>query len=198
MAYVIKDANTEKYLVADPFCWVDKVELASAYFKKESVRKLIEITYKRRFEKDEVAAVICQFNEDDRFTTPITSITMTEEVANKEFQEIASALHALKHINTLYDYWIKEEARYERMTQDILHKIELDDVSNCIDAFKLMQQLKEVRIKKREAKEKANVLMTLKDSGINMERVVEASNYYDKTHNNRTYTPRELPKLFEK
>lgn len=201
MAYVIKDENTEKYLVASPFCWVDKAELATAYFKEESVRKLIEITYKRRFEKDKVNAIVCKFDSDNRFasTTAITPSALTEETANKGFQEIVSALYALKHISMLYDYWINEEVKYERMTQDILHKIELDDVNNCINAFKLVQQLKEVRIKRREAKEKAMILMALKDGGINMERVVEASTYYDKTRsNNRTYTPRELPELFEK
>lgn len=197
MAYVIKDVNTERYMVASPFCWVDKIELASAYFKEESVRNLIEVTYKKRFAKDKVNAIAYRFDNDDKFVTAPCAPLLTEEIANKEFQKISSALYALRHINTLYDYWIEKEAKYERMTQDILHKIELDDVSNCIDAFKIMQLLKEVRIKRREAKEKVAILMALKDDGINMERIVEASTYYDKTRGDRTYTPRELPELFE-
>lgn len=53
--------------------------------------------------------------------------------------------------------------KFDRRTQDLLHQIELNDVGNMYDAWKIIKELKEVRQLRRKAKDEIQYLDVIKD-----------------------------------
>jgi len=84
-------------------------------------------------------------------------------------------------------------AREDRVTQDILHYIELNDCSEAM-AVQLVGMLKKARQRRRESKDAVMLLSAIRDN-ISPQTAESICNAAD-TLIDRKYSPRELPDLF--
>jgi hypothetical protein len=123
-----------------------------------------------------------------------------EEVADIEakFDNLLDAANAfsknIKNLKSLKTYYTMKLSEYDKMQEDILHKIEFEEMVG-LRAICLMKQLKEVREKRREIKDKFTLITTLEKAG-----AINVTNLIDKYNSNletRTYSPRVLKELFE-
>jgi hypothetical protein len=123
-----------------------------------------------------------------------------EEVADIEakFDNLLDTVNAfsksIKNLKSLKVYYTMKLSEYDKMQEDILHKIEFEEMVG-LRAICLMKQLKEVREKRREIKDKFTLITTLEKAGaINVAKLVDK---YNNNLETRTYSPRVLKELFE-
>ena len=109
------------------------------------------------------------------------------QLAAREFSQ------SMIKLTALIDFYGKELSKCDLMQEDVLHKIEFDSVMG-VQGVRLVKQLKEIRIKRREVKDKLSFLTMLKTKGM-----TGAASIWDweKAIEDRKYTPRVLDELFK-
>lgn len=102
---------------------------------------------------------------------------------------------SVSEIEQLIVYYQEEQKNCDLETQDILHKIELNDINNVIDGWKYAKMLQEVRRRRRIAKDNLAFLSCLINNGVL--KIAKEVGKYNSHQETRTYTPRVLTELFE-
>jgi hypothetical protein len=72
-----------------------------------------------------------------------------------------------------YDSFSKEQSKFDKMTEDLLHKIELTSLS-ASDGYKLCKQLQDIRRGRREIKDEMETLLKLCKSSKVIKQVCES------------------------
>jgi hypothetical protein len=94
----------------------------------------------------------------------------------------------LSNIQDLMSYYTNQLTLADRAEQDILHKIELENIVG-IQAVRLVKQIKEIRIKRREAKDNIKYLTNVNLATSNL---IETLHAHEDYLENRSYAPRVL------
>ena len=181
------------YLATDPTpTWVKEITLATQFNSEKKANNVIVSSYKN-FIKDTKCEI--------KVFTPQIESEKTQfdcESAGNAYGQLQSAAHEFSQsmikLTALIDFYVKELSKCDLMQEDVLHKIEFDSVMG-IQGMRLVKQLKEIRIKRREVKDKLSFLTMLKTKDI----MTGAASIRDweKAIEDRKYTPRVLDELFK-
>lgn len=192
MKFVVYNVKKEMYLATTPTpTWVKEIVLATQFNSEKNANNVIVSSYKN-FVKD----AKCEIRV---FTPQIESekIQFDCESASDAYGQLQSAAHEFSQsmikLTALIDFYGKELSKCDLMQEDVLHKIEFDSVMG-VQGMRLIKQLKEIRIKRREVKDKLSFLTMLKTKGM-----TGAASIWDweKAIEDRKYTPRVLDELFK-
>jgi hypothetical protein len=194
MKYVIYFPSSKTYYAQDSkgaLVFATSIKLAAKFSNANYAEREKEI----RLNKGESSFEEAQIIPYD------SSLPQTEEeVADIEakFNNLLDTANAfsksIKNLKSLKTYYTMKLSEYDKMQEDILHKIEFEEMVG-LRAICLMKQLKEVREKRREIKDKFTLITTLEKAG-----AINVTNLIDKYNSNletRTYSPRVLKELFE-
>lgn len=193
MKFVVYNVKEEMYLATDPTpTWVKEITLATQFNSEKKANNVIVSSYKN-FIKDTKCEI--------KVFTPQIESEKTQfdcESAGNAYGQLQSAAHEFSQsmikLTALIDFYVKELSKCDLMQEDVLHKIEFDSVMG-IQGMRLVKQLKEIRIKRREVKDKLSFLTMLKTKDI----MTGAASIRDweKAIEDRKYTPRVLDELFK-
>lgn len=126
-------------------------------------------------------------------------VTLCEEDIAENMESIKNystlLAKSVSEIEQLIVYYQEEQKNCDLETQDILHKIELNDINNVIDGWKYAKMLQEVRRRRRIAKDNLAFLSCLINNGVL--KIAKEVGKYNSHQETRTYTPRVLTELFE-
>lgn len=192
--YIINRADTNEYLAlkngSEFKGWSKNIEEATKFTTVDKASNLLSVTFKNKF-----ADIIDKLHVIEYGTTiPKISDAQAKEMSEKIDTILTQIADIKSDIPTLIAYYNDQLSHYDLLTQDILHKIELDNVTGIV-AVRLVKQLKQARIKRREAKDK---LMLLSSVVIGVTMAADNTNKHTKMIETRKYTPRILPELFNK
>jgi hypothetical protein len=194
-AYYRQDEKGIKTLVCD-------VKRASKFSNKSYAEKEIKV----RLDKGDASfkeANICSYNNGDLNSIQESKpekkeidFTNIETSADELFNAVNIFSQNMKNIDvaSLKDFYTAKLSEYDKAQQDILHKIENEEMVG-MRAISLMRQLKEIRKKRREVKDRfafANIL-----EQTNATAVANAIGKYNDNLETRTYHPRVLKELFK-
>ena len=192
MKFVVYSVKKEMYLATTPTTtWVEEIGFAAQFNSEKNANNVIISTYKN-FVKDAECEV--------RVFTPQTEgekIQFDCESAGDAYNQLQLAAREFSQsmikLTALIDFYGKELSKCDLMQEDVLHKIEFDSVMG-VQGVRLVKQLKEIRIKRREVKDKLSFLTMLKTKGM-----TGAASIWDweKAIEDRKYTPRVLDELFK-
>lgn len=183
--------------------WVKEKENASHFKKEGGAKEQLKAHASFYFDAVVLPATINNEVEEKESSfidnNEVEDVAMSSEEAHKRIDNIREGanLIASSTVNfmELLKFWHEEQKRCDQETQDILHKIELSEITNLVDGWKLMKMLQDVRRRRREAKDNFTFLQTLEEHGLSkMGQKVRACNY---NLEHRTYRPRVLTELFQ-
>lgn len=190
MKFVIKKANVNEYIAMTPSRhWVTSLEKATGFTAQEKAHNYMN-NAKAFFESFETEIV--EVGDD---LGPFVPLSLDEaEVTFQKLRDAATLLaDSVDNIGGLLATLYEELKKCDGMQQDLLHKIEFDDVRG-LDGLHLVKQLKEVRIKRREIKDRVSFCEKLTGNGaVNLGTKVKQ---FDDFGKERAYTPRVLTELF--
>jgi len=69
-------------------------------------------------------------------------------------------LNLVNEIDNTYSFFTTEQSKYDKMTSDVLHKIELTNF-NASDGYKLCKQLQGIQVERRKVKDEMESLVKL-------------------------------------
>lgn len=118
---------------------------------------------------------------------------MSSEDAESTYSKLDEAVATFGELNDLLTYYAAEQRRYDEMEQDILHRIEFGSIIG-LAGMRLVKQLKDVRIKRREAKDKVQYLLKLQNC-FKLDIKKESDKFFE-AGKKKIYIPRQLPELF--
>lgn len=197
MKYVVYRTKSELYLnTSNGVTWVKEQSSATIYRTKSHVER--EVKARKNLYDD---VIFIELEEKKYSGLDLSDIKVTlcdEDIAeNMESIKNYSTLLAksVSEIEQLVVYYQEEQKNCDLETQDILHKIELNDINNIIDGWKYAKMLQEVRRRRRIAKDNLAFLSCLINNGVL--KIAKGVGKYNSNQETRTYTPRVLTELFE-
>lgn len=108
-------------------------------------------------------------------------------------------LSMFSEVKQTHDEFVKELSTQDKMTSDILHRIELGTFNAC-EGYKLCKKIKEVRQERRVIKDELEPLKKLHGTILTIKSKVQKSNKnivkMEQNMQNRSYTPRVLKEIF--
>ncbi|MCM1217321.1 MAG: hypothetical protein NC548_22720 [Lachnospiraceae bacterium] len=175
--YVICDVKKEIYYCTKPNAhWEQDITLATKFKTRTNANNVMKTL--------EGELIIKIYSKKTQ--APIEDNEENNEVVNS----LMEALGTIDFTKLMNDY-NSQRQKYDLMQEDILHKIEFSEITDAYEAACLMKQLKEIRIKRREVKDKIEFLQ------IFTEKADPAMKKYFENLKTRTYEPRVLTNLFE-
>ena len=193
LVYIIHRVDTNEYLVlkgSEFKGWDADIEKAYKFATMEKASNVLSVTFKNKFATIMDKLHIVEYG----VTVPEISEEQAQKMSENVESVIAQVVDIKSDIPALIAYYNKQLSHYDLITQDILHKIELDSVTGIM-AVRLVRQLKQARIKRREAKDKLMLLSSVL-TGITI--AADNANKHATMIENRHYNPRVLTELFEK
>ena len=184
MKFVIYNKEKDEYFRASVPGWTKKKAEATKYKSRQTAEDELR-NRKQFFSIVTVELTIVEYNTQAEI----------EENGEELFNQILSAATELgkcsNNIAGINRYFNETLSEYDKMQEDILHKIEFTPQVG-ITSLRLMKQLREVRIKRREIKDAIALLAVMSDTNI-----IGKIQAYEYLLENRTYKPRVLKELFE-
>lgn len=195
MKYVIYNKAINKYFPVNrgDQKWEDSIDNAGKFSSVEAAQNHIVKSNHPMFKG---------FLKDDFEIRPLEEkkqeiVTLTDEEADVAFNNFTAAVDLLNdgmdHIISLIAHYNQELSKCDMMESDILHKIEFENISG-FTAVQLCKKLKEIRIKRRECKDRMDFFKRIKDGG--GMKLVETINQYSSNLENRSYSVRFLTEIF--
>lgn len=187
MPFVIRNINDGRYIITQPTQWTYDLKNASQFKSFQSANKAIQCTVFKFLKKENITMdelqVLRLETEDEKETTLVadTNLELNFDVATQQLYDLTSLMPDIS-IQELIKYFKQEEKKYDRLTQDLLHKIELEPICG-VTALRITKRLKEVRKRRRRAKDATKILASMKE-------LAELKYSFA----NRTYKNRELDK----
>lgn len=174
--------------------WVNTIE-AATLFKTEKGAK--DASKYQPSCKGNSSLEIKPIAENDTQKVKPSTIAISAEEAQAAFDNFTNIIGELKegmqYIDSLISHYNQELSRCDLMEQDILHKIEFDNISGLM-AVKLVKKLKEIRIARRECKDKIDFFHSIKIGGANS--LIKSVTSYNTRLENRSYSVRYLTDIF--
>jgi len=188
LKYYIHRTDTDEYRVTGSDQWLPK-NRAYGWRTREAAQKCVDQLANKTYFK--YVEILDEEDPSDESCMP----TMTEEEADILYSKLVDGANALTKLDEIIFIYEAAISKYDSMTSDLLHRIELGNIGGVI-GVRLVRQLKDTRIKRRKAKDKVEYCLDLRQ-GISPEDVSKALDKYNKVMANRTYRPRELPEIFD-
>lgn len=189
MKYVICNTNTHLYFILTGRQWTaDKTK--ATYANSETGIKNIISDHKKIFDSIQANIQIEELRMEE-------TLQMTEAEALEQLQIAETALHsfyeACNNLEQLQTFFTTQQSIMDRKQEDVLHKIEFGSVLG-INGVKYSKMLKDIRIKRRIAKDSLKILESVKAA---YSKAQSYENQKDKLES-RIYSPRELSELFSR
>lgn len=186
MKFVIYNSEKNEYFrAAGTPGWTKSQDKASKYKSRETAEDEIR-NRKKFFELVTVELTVVEYHSQP---------AEIEENGQELFNQILSAATELgkcsNNIAGINRYFNETLSEYDKMQEDILHKIEFTPQVG-VTSLRLMKQLREIRIKRREIKDAIALLAVMSDTNI-----IGKIQAYEYLLENRTYKPRVLKELFK-
>lgn len=206
MKYIICRKEAKLFLrMSGNIDWVKDKRYASRFKKEAEAERQLKIHASFYLDAVVLPATINDEVEEeeslliDNNEVETKEVAMSSEEAHKRIDNIREGANLIARSTVnfmeLLKFWHEEQKKCDQETQDILHKIELDEIPNPVDMWKLMKMLQDVRRRRREAKDNFTFLQTLEECGLSkMGQKVRACNY---NLEHRSYQPRILTELFQ-
>ena len=199
MKYVICNTNTHLYFILTGRQWTaDKTK--ATYANSETGIKNIISDHKKIFDSIQANIQIEELRMEE-------TLQMTEAEALEQLQIAETALHSLQlqiaetalhsfyeacnNLEQLQIFFTTQQSIMDRKQEDVLHKIEFGSVLG-VNGVKYSKMLKDIRIKRRIAKDSIKILENIKAA------YSKAQSYENQKESleSRIYSPRELTELF--
>lgn len=187
MKYVICNTNTHLYFILTGRQWTaDKTK--ATYANSETGIKNIISDHKKIFDSIQANIQIEELRMEE-------TLQMTEAEALEQLQIAETALHsfyeACNNLEQLQTFFTTQQSIMDRKQEDVLHKIEFGSVLG-VNGVKYSKMLKDIRIKRRIAKDSIKILENIKAA------YSKAQSYENQKESleSRIYSPRELTELF--
>lgn len=191
--YVIHNKVGDLYwLGASQRCWVPEAFGASKFKSADNATHEVNNIPNcdtRDIEVIQYAGKSSSMNAIDLTATKV----LTPEEADATFDILQTCVSAFKDLDAMIVYYSQEEKKYDGMQQDILHRIEFGSVVG-LTGLRLIAKLKDVRLKRREIKDKVAYLLAVKSSTVPL--LGSTMETFEKHTDSRVYTPRVLNELF--
>lgn len=191
MVLITKTMNDKIYFYNQDRQWVRDKKKANLYQSEEIALNEINNTSSLKDMYDNKKVAIVDYHEG------IGVDTFDDDAkADEAFQLLNLAVklygEAVKNIDSLRTYYSEVLMIEDNRTQDLLHKIEFCDNSECSyeDLGKMLHNSRNAR---REAKDRLTYLAAITTSPL---KLLDAHNTHYKGLYNRYYTPRTNPELF--
>lgn len=189
MKYVICNMNTHLYFITTGKQWTEN-KAAATYCNSETAINNIISDYRKFFESIQANVQVEELKTEE-------TLQMTEVEALEQLQIAETALRsfykACGDLDKLKNFFATQQSIMDRKQEDVLHKIEFGSVLG-VNGVKYSRMLKDIRIKRRIAKDSLKILENIK-AAYSQAKLYE--NQKDKLES-RVYTPRELSELFSK
>lgn len=189
MKYVICNTNTHLYFILTGRQWTaDKTK--ATYANSETGIKNIISDHKKIFDSIQANIQIEELRMEE-------TLQMTEAEALEQLQIAETALHsfyeACNNLEQLQIFFTTQQSIMDRKQEDVLHKIEFGSVLG-VNGVKYSKMLKDIRIKRRIAKDSLKILESVKAA------YSKAQSYENQKESleSRIYSPRELTELFSR
>ena len=187
MKYVICNTNTHLYFILTGRQWTaDKTK--ATYANSETGIKNIISNHKKIFDSIQANIQIEELRMEE-------TLQMTEAETLEQLQIAETALHsfyeACNNLEQLQIFFTTQQSIMDRKQEDVLHKIEFGSVLG-VNGVKYSKMLKDIRIKRRIAKDSIKILESVKAA------YSRAQSYENQKESleSRIYSPRELTELF--
>lgn len=189
MKYVICNTNTHLYFILTGRKWTEDKTKAT-YANSETGIKNIISDCKKIFDSIQANIQIEELRTEE-------TLQMTEAEALEQLQIAEMALHsfyeACSNLEPLQTFFTTQQSIMDRKQEDVLHKIEFGSVLG-VNGVKYSKMLKDIRIKRRIAKDSLKILESVKAA---YSKAQSYENQKDKLES-RIYSPRELSELFSR
>lgn len=189
MKYVICNTNTHLYFILTGRQWTaDKTK--ATYANSETGIKNIISDHKKIFDSIQANIQIEELRMEE-------TLQMTEAEALEQLQIAETALHsfyeACNNLEQLQTFFTTQQSIMDRKQEDVLHKIEFGSVLG-VNGVKYSKMLKDIRIKRRIAKDSIKILENIKAA------YSKAQSYENQKESleSRIYSPQELTELFSR
>lgn len=189
MKYVICNTNTQLYFILTGRQWTEDKTKAT-YANSETGIKNIISDHKKIFDSIQANIQIEELRTEE-------TLQMTEAEALEQLQIAEMALHsfyeACGDLDKLKNFFTTQQSIMDRKQEDVLHKIEFGSVLG-VNGVKYSKMLKDIRIKRRIAKDSLKILESVKAA------YSKAQSYENQKESleSRIYSPRELTELFSR
>lgn len=181
--------NTHLYFITTGKQWTEN-KAAATYCNSETAINNIISDYRKFFESIQANVQVEELKTEE-------TLQMTEVEALEQLQIAETALRsfykACGDLDKLKNFFATQQSIMDRKQEDVLHKIEFGSVLG-VNGVKYSRMLKDIRIKRRIAKDSLKILENIK-AAYSQAKLYE--NQKDKLES-RVYTPRELSELFSK
>lgn len=189
MKYVICNTNTHLYFILTGRQWTaDKTK--ATYANSETGIKNSISDHKKIFDSIQANIQIEELRMEE-------TLQMTEAEALEQLQIAETALHsfyeACNNLEQLQTFFTTQQSIMDRKQEDVLHKIEFGSVLG-VNGVKYSKMLKDIRIKRRIAKDSIKILENIKAA------YSKAQSYENQKESleSRIYSPQELTELFSR
>ena len=157
MKYVIYNTNTHLYFILTGRQWTaDKTK--ATYANSETGIKNIISNQKKIFDSIQANIQIEELRTEE-------TLQMTEAEALEQLQIAETALHsfyeACGNLEQLQTFFATQQSIMDRKQEDVLHKIEFGSVLG-VNGVRYSKMLKDIRIKRRIAKDSIKILKNIK------------------------------------
>lgn len=189
MKYVICNTNTHLYFITTGKQWTEN-KAAATYCNSETAINNIISDYRKFFESIQANVQVEELKTEE-------TLQMTEVEALEQLQIAETALRsfyeACGDLDKLKNFFTTQQSIMDRKQEDVLHKIEFGSVLG-VNGVKYSKMLKDIRIKRRIAKDSLKILESVKAA------YSKAQSYENQKESleSRIYSPRELTELFSR
>jgi len=187
LKYLIHRTDTNRYLMAQASNWVTRKDAYAWTTQEAAERRKIQLL------KEPYYSCVEVIPED---IVPCATKILSDEEAAAAYKALRPVAEHLKTLDDLIGYYNEKIKEYDDATLDMLHRIELGNIGGIV-GFRLLKQLKELRIKRRECKDNFKYCTILRIYTTPKE-LTEAVDKYEAKLKTRVYTPRVLKDLFDK
>jgi hypothetical protein len=187
MKYVLYSSDKNRYLKDKD--WTKKLSAATKFNNLQSAENAIKCNYKIWLNEQHTTVSAIPYDEKTKI---FSSVEQAEEEFNSLFTVTENFGKGLDNLDLLIANYVEQLSTIDSAQEDVLHKIELDNVIG-IQAVRLVKQLKEIRIKRRKIKDVLEYLTIIKKNTMNFKKQLGS---YHAHLGNRSYNPRVLNDLF--
>ena len=193
--FVILWETENKYYSSNAKChWVESVSEAVVFNSLEKATNYAKNGLKDRIHMLKFIEVASKEPGILNDETPM----LTQEEAEAAYEELRRAAEvfgeAAKNIPAIMKYYSNVQEEQNKLQEDLLHKFEFTSPNNII-FVKLSRMLKACRIKRREAKDRLGYMIALNNA--KPSDLLKTHNGHNDLIENRKYSPRIAPELFE-
>lgn len=178
--YYVYRKDIDRYLAPANNEWVSKYEACVWNDKETAERRKQELVKKEYYDKVQVMEYCWHSSKE----------------IEKRYKKLLDAVETLSYVSDIHKYYSDKKQACEDMTQDILHKIELEPISLGLEGIELLYKLKNVRKERRECKDAIRLCNMINNTSLKKFDVLVEE--YNKYINDRTYVPKALPEIFNK